>query len=251
PILRVWLRRPERRNALDTTALEELTALFTGLRDDFGVRVAVLGGRGPSFCAGADRRDPPGHPRTDAGDRERRWLAQLGLRACRAIEDAEPVTVARIHGHAVGGGVALALACDFRVAAADALFHVPEVELGVPLTWGATARLVQEIGMARAREAILLCERFDAARALAWGAVHRVAAPAALDAEVDALARRLAALPEAAVHMTKTQLRAYGRLARLGDVAEADGDLLLAASRTAAARAAFRPPDALRDARRA
>src|SRR5690606_13608994 len=82
-------------------------------------------------------------------------------------------------------------------------------------------------------------------------AVHRVAAPAALDAEVDALARRLAALPEAAVHMTKTQLRAYGRLARLGDVAEAGGDLLRAASRTAAACAAFRPPAARPHARRA
>jgi enoyl-CoA hydratase/carnithine racemase len=242
-VLRVWLARPERRNALDTAALEEIAALFAGLQREFGVRVVVLGGRGPSFCAGADRRDPPGRARlaadSGASDRERRWTAQLGLRACRAIEACEAVTLARIHGHAVGGGLALALACDFRIAASDTLFAVPEVDLGIPLSWGAVARLAHEVGPARAREAILLCDRFDAARAEAWGAVHRVVAPGDLDAAVADWALRLAAKPEVAVHMTKTQLRAYAAAARLGDVAEADGDLLLAASRLGAARQSF------------
>jgi len=243
-ILRVWLNRPARRNALDGTALAEIEALFSGLREEFATRVVVLGGRGPSFCAGADRRDPPGSARlrasSDATDRERRWVAQIGLRACRAIEAAEPVTLARIHGHAVGGGLALALACDFRIAAADAVFHIPEVDLGIPLAWGATARLIQEVGMARAREAILLAERLDAERALAWGVVHRVVGADGLDAAVDEWAQRLAAKPEIAVHMARTQLRAYALASRLGDVGEADGDLLLGASRLAAARAAFR-----------
>jgi enoyl-CoA hydratase/carnithine racemase len=243
PILRVWLARPARRNALDTTALEELAALFGALQRDFATRVVVLGGRGPSFCAGADRRDPPGRARmaadSGASERERRHAAQLGLRACRALEECEVVTIARIQGHAVGGGLALALACDFRIAAEDAVFHVPEVELGIPLSWGAVARLVHEVGAARAREAILLCDRFDARRAEAWGAVHRCVPAAELDVAVDDWARRLAARPEVAVHMTKTQLRAYALAARLGDVAESDGDLLAAASRLGAARRAF------------
>lgn len=242
-ILRVWLARPARRNALDTTALEEIAALFAGLQGDFATRVVVLGGRGPSFCAGADRRDPPGRARraaaSGASERERRHAAQIGLRACRAVEECEAVTIARVHGHAVGGGAALALACDFRLAAEDAVFHVPEVDLGIPLSWGAVARLAQEIGAARAREAILLCERFDARQAAAWGAVHRAVPAAELDALVDDWARRLAAKPEIAVHMTKTQLRAYALAARLGDVTESDGDLLLAASRLGAARSAF------------
>ncbi|HSJ97467.1 MAG TPA: enoyl-CoA hydratase/isomerase family protein, partial [Myxococcota bacterium] len=231
------------RNALDTTALDEIVALFGGLQRDFATRVVVLGGRGPSFCAGADRRHPPGRERmaesSGASDRERRYAAQIGLRASRAIQECEAVTIARVHGHAIGGGAALALACDFRIAAEDTVFSVPEVDLGIPLSWGAVARLVHELGAARAREAILLCERFDARRAEAWGAVHRAVPAAELDAVVDDWARRLAAKPEVAVHMTKTQLRAYALAARLGDVTESDGDLLAIASRLGAARKSF------------
>jgi enoyl-CoA hydratase/carnithine racemase len=244
PVLRVWLDRPERRNALSGPALEEIAALFGALQTDFDARVVVLGGRGPSFCAGADRKEPPGADRlrgdSGASERERRWAAQLGRRACEAVAAAEAVTVARLHGHVVGGGLALALACDFRVAAQGTRFHVPEVDLGIPLSWGATPRLIHEVGAARAREIILGAEPFDAARAEQWGVAHRVVPEAALDAEVDAWARRLAAKPEIAVHMTKTQLRAYARRAALGDVSESDGDLLAAASRAATARARFR-----------
>jgi enoyl-CoA hydratase/carnithine racemase len=243
-VLRVWLDRPERRNALDTATLEALTGLYLDLQRDFRTRVVVLGGRGPSFCAGADRRSPPGSERmaasSGAGDRERRQAAQIGWRACRAIEECEVVTLARVHGHAVGGGVALALACDFRIAAQGTVFHVPEVDLGVPLTWGAAPRLISEVGAARARELILLCDRVDARTAERWGLVHRVVPASRLDAEVDAWARRLAEKPEVAVHMTKTQFRAWSRRGPLGDVTETDGDLLLAASRSAAARASFR-----------
>lgn len=243
-VLRVWLDRPERRNALDTATLEALTGLYLGLQRDFRTRVVVLGGRGPSFCAGADRGSPPGSERmaasSGAGDRERRQAAQIGWRACRAIEECEVVTLARVHGHAVGGGVALALACDFRIAAQGTVFHVPEVDLGVPLTWGAAPRLISEVGAARARELILLCDRVDARTAERWGLVHRVVPASRLDAVVDAWARRLAEKPEIAVHMTKSQFRAQSRRGVLGDLTETDGDLLLAASRSAAARASFR-----------
>lgn len=243
PVMRVWLDRPEKRNALNGTALEEITALFEGLATDFVTRVVVLGGRGPSFCAGADRSDPPGHARllgsSDASERERRWVSQIGLRAARAIEQAEIVTIARLHGHVVGGGVVLAVACDFRVAAEGTQVHVPEVDLGIPLTWGGTPRLIHELGAARARELVLLCERIDAAEAHRIGLVHRVVPAAELDAAVDAMAAKLAVKPEAAVHMTKTQFRAYASRAALGDVTETDGDVLLAASRSAIARMSF------------
>jgi enoyl-CoA hydratase/carnithine racemase len=243
-VLRVWLDRPERRNALNGRALDEIADCFGALQRDFATRVVVLGGRGASFCAGADRKDPPAADRmassSGASDRERRFASQIGRRACEAIARCEAVTIARVHGHAVGGGLALALACDFRIAAAGTRFHVPEVDLGIPLSWGATPRLVQEVGAARAREIILLCDVFDAARAEAIGLVHRCVPEAELDAAVDAWAERLAAKPEMAVHMTKTQLRAYAALATLGDVTETDGDLLRESSRGTAARAAFR-----------
>ena len=243
PVLRVWLDRPERRNALNTEALEEIAALFTSLQTDFQTRVVILGGRGASFCAGVDRTDPPGHTRlvasSDATERERRYVSQIGLRACRAIEEVEAVTIARVHGHAIGGGLALALACDFRIAAEGAVFHLPEVDLGIPLSWGATPRLIHEVGAARARELILLCERIDGAQARDWGLVHRVVAAEKLDETVDAWTARIVAKPEIAVHMTKTQFRAYAYRAALGDVTETDGDVLLAAARTAVARASF------------
>jgi enoyl-CoA hydratase/carnithine racemase len=242
-LLRVWLNRPERRNALDTTALDEIAALFTGLATDFETRVVILGGRGDAFCAGADRRDPPAAARmaasSDASERERRYASQIGRRAARAIEESEVPTVARLHGYAIGGGVVLAAACDFRIAAEGTWLHVPEVDLGIPLTWGGTPRLVHEIGAARARELILLCERVDAATAERWGLVHRVVPADRLDATVDDWARRLAEKPEIAVHMTRTQLRAYARRAALGDVSETDGDVLMAASRVGVARTSF------------
>jgi enoyl-CoA hydratase/carnithine racemase len=221
-VLHVHLNRPECRNALDASALEEIERLFGSLQRDFGVRVVVLGGSGPSFCGGADRRDPPG---------ARRLAADSGA------------TDARLHGHVVGGGVALAAACDFRIASRDTSFHVPEVDLGIPLAWGATPRLIAEIGAARARELILLCERVGAEQAERWGLVHRVVEAEQLDSVVSDWARRLSAKPEVAVHMTKTQLRAYAARASLGNVAEADGDLLLGASRLGRARQSFpRPP---------
>jgi enoyl-CoA hydratase/carnithine racemase len=243
PVLRVHLNRPERLNALDTTTLEEIAELFGGLQRDFETRVVVLGGRGSSFCAGADRKDPPGGDRlgasSGAGEREQRFVSQLGRRAVRAIEAVEAVTIARLHGHVVGGGLALALACDFRVATRDALLHVPEVDLGVPLSWGAAPRLIHEIGAARARELLLLCDRIDAERAERWGLVHRVVEARELDEAVDEWARRLAAKPQVAVHMTKTQLRALAVRAALGDITEADGDLLLGAFRVGVARSSF------------
>jgi enoyl-CoA hydratase/carnithine racemase len=247
PVLRVWLNRPARRNALNSTALEEIADCFARVQRDFAVRVVVLAGRGASFCAGADLKSPPGSERTrrksGATERERRYAAQIGRRACAAIADCEAVTIARVHGHAVGGGLALALCCDFRVAARDAIFHVPEVDLGVPLLWGATPKLIYEVGAARAREIILGCDRFDGARAAEWDVVHRAVDPAALDAAVDELAARMAAKPEIAVHMAKTQLRAYGRAAMLGDTTEADADLMLEASRVGVARESFKIGD--------
>ena len=145
-------------------------------------------------------------------------------------------------GHAVGGGSCFALACDFRVVAEDALFRVPEVDLGVPLTWGATPRLLNELGAARTREILLLCEDIDADTAHQWGIAHRTAPAANLDAEVDRLVDTLVAKPEMAVYMTKTQLRGYARMSSVGDVTETDSDMIDVALRSESARGLFGIP---------
>ncbi len=231
-VIHVWLDRPERRNALSSRALEEIAQAFTELQTSFDSPVVVLGGHGLSFCAGADRKDPPARLArgSGAGARERRWSAQVGRRALEAIERCEAITIARLHGHVIGGGLVLALACDLRIAAESTVFHVPEVDLGVPLTWGATPRLAAAVGTARAKEIILLCERFDAATAERLSLVNRVVPDAQLDAAIEDWARRVAAKPPWAIHMVKTQFNAYGRTAPLGDVTELDGDLLAAAA---------------------
>ena len=243
-LLRVWLNRPERRNAVNNAMLRELGDLFLRLETEFETRVVVLGGRGKSFCAGADLRPPDSAstPSHEPGEREARWLAQLGRRACRAIEESEVVTVARVHGHAIGGGCCFALSCDFRIATRDTIFRIPEVDLGVPLSWAAAPRLIQEVGAARARELLLLCRDVDGAAAERFGLVHRAVAVDRLDEEVGAWVDELLDKPELAVHMTKTQLRGYAQLTALGDASESDGDLISNARRSPTARARFTMP---------
>jgi enoyl-CoA hydratase/carnithine racemase len=241
PITRIWLNRPERRNALNAHALEEIAAAFTEMQQRFDTSVIIFAGRGAAFCAGADRKDPPARMARGSGAsaRERRYTTQVGRRAVEAIERVEAITIARLHGYAIGGGLALALACDLRIAAASAFFHIPEVDLGIPLSWGAAPRLAREVGMARAKELILLCDRFDAPTAERYGMLNRVVPDDELDAAVDAWAQRLAAKPAWALHMTKTQFRAYSHATVLGDVTEGDGDMIALASAEDPTRFAF------------
>jgi enoyl-CoA hydratase/carnithine racemase len=244
-VAHIWLARPAVHNALDADTIEELIAACHKLQVEFDVPVVVIGGRGPSFSSGADRKNPPARlaRASGTGARQRRYTAQLGRRLLEAVERLEAITIARLHGHVIGAGVVLALGCDLRVAASSTQFAIPEVDLGIPLTWGAVPRLVREVGAARAKELILLCDRIDAAEALRMGLVNRVVDDAELDAAVDDLAERLAAKPPWALHMTKTQFRAYGKAAVLGDVTEADGDLLAAASAEDPARFAMTRKD--------
>jgi enoyl-CoA hydratase/carnithine racemase len=248
PITRVWLDRPDKLNALNPRALEEIAGAFDELQRRFDTPVVVLGGRGRAFCAGADRGEPPGRLArgSGAGARERRWTSQLGRRALEAIERCEAITVARLHGHVIGGGLVLALACDLRVAAQGASFWIPEVDLGIPLTWGAVPRLIRELGPAKAKELVLLCDRIDADTAATIRLVNRTVPADRLDAEVDGWAKRLAEKPPWAVHMTKSQFQAYGRSAALGDVTAMDGDLLSAATSEDPGRFAWRARDARR-----
>ncbi len=227
-VARIWLNRPKRLNALNSLALEEIVSVCDEIQKAPDIQVVVLGGHGSSFCAGADRKDPPIRPTkaTGQGARFRRYASQIGRRATQALEELDAITIARLHGYIIGGGVALAGACDLRVATATAQFQVPEVDLGIPLGWGGVPVLARLVGVARAKEIILFCDRFDAATAERFGLVNRVVAEADLDRAVDEWADRLAAKPDAAVHMTKAQFRAYGRRDFLGDFSEADGDLL-------------------------
>ncbi len=237
PVLRAWFNRPQARNAHDQAMIQDVVKLFTALNDQTDIRVVVLGGRGKTFCAGADRREE--HAQSPSASAAR-YASQLGRRATRAIEDCEVVTIARVHGHAIGGGCCFALCCDFRICTSDTQWYVPEVDLGVPLPWGATPRLISEIGMARARQFIMTSEHIDGQTAAAWGMAHEVCADEdALELAVDRWVQRVVNLPALSVQMTKHQLRGYSQLTRLGDLSEFDGDVSASAIRSADAQDRF------------
>lgn len=221
PVCRVRLDRPERLNALGETVRTALHEVVRSLADDAVTRILVLSGSGRAFSAGADLRDraePPAgqHARRVAGGRWQRLLDDL--------EALPQVTVAALHGHVIGGAVLLACACDLRVAARRTRFAIPEVALGLPLTWAGLPRLVREVGLPRARDLVMTARVIDSDEALNWGLVTRVVSDDALQAAVDALVAELVAMPPGPLGATRAALAAMGRPALA--VSWADPDLL-------------------------
>lgn len=228
-IAKVWFNRPDKLNAINTTFLQDIAACCDQLQQEREISVVIWGGRGRAFSAGADLKAPPGSTLASKEDnpRAQRYAGQVGRRAIEAMEQLEATTISRVHGWAVGGGCVLALACDLRIAAESAMFWIPEVDLGVPLMWGAVPRLIAAAGPTRARELVLMCDKFTAADAECYGLINRVVPDDQLDATVDDWAKRLTAKNELARHVTKTQFRAYSRSALLGDLTETDADAIL------------------------
>ena len=189
PVLRVTLARPERRNAFDGVLVAELTAAF----DDVGdARAVVLAGDGPSFCAGADVEWMRS---SELSDDENVEDAERLRRMLETIDGCPAPVVARVQGHALGGGAGLVACADVTVAAGDAVFAFSEVKLGlIPAV--ISPFVLAKIGPSAARRYFLTGERFDAATALRIGLVHEIAAdPDAADERI--VAELLAAGPEA------------------------------------------------------
>jgi enoyl-CoA hydratase/carnithine racemase len=228
---RLTLQRPERLNALGAMMMREIRDAASWFDRQRAVRVVVVSGAGRAFCAGADLKDSPvaGAVAREGGPdwAERREVGQIGLRMADAVEQMRAVTIAQVHGYAVGGGLVLMAACDLRVAAENAVFSIPEVDLGIPLAWGGIPRLVREIGPALTKELVMTCRRFTPAEAKAAGFVNRVVVADSLAREVDALAAELAAKPTVPITITKEHVNAVARTMGAGDTAFADGDVLL------------------------
>ena len=215
PIVTVTLDRPERWNALSDPLLAELEAAFAGLRDDATTRVVIVTGAPPVFSAGADaplRRGMSPEERRRTFQARKSQFRRLFERVNTLLENLEQATVAAINGHAVGGGLGLTLACDFRWAAAEAELWIPEVDLGVPLGVGTTTRLVRLVGPARAKEVIMEGRRYTATEAQTLGLVHRVVPAAQLLDAVREYARQLAAKPFRPLAEVKARVNAIARV---------------------------------------
>jgi enoyl-CoA hydratase/carnithine racemase len=223
---RLTLNRPERLNAMNATMLRELAEAARWFDSQRDVGVVIVRGAGRAFSAGADLKDSS---RSEAdGWLARREAAQAGSRMMDAVEAMKATTIASVHGHAVGGAVLLMAACDLRVAAEDARFSIPEVELGIPLAWGGIPRLVHEMGPAMTKELVITCRQFTPQEAKAMGFVNRVVPADELEQHTSTLAEKIAAMPAVAVAITKEHVTAVSR-AMAGQTSYADGDVLLSA----------------------
>ena len=224
-IATVRLIREERRNALSAALLRELEQVARTLRLDSSVSAVVLTGGDRVFSAGADKNDPEIFAATRTVDRRLGLLARADI--ARAWEDLPQVTIAAIEGYVVGGGVTLAVCCDFRVIAEDAFLYVPEVDLGLSYGWGSLPRLNALIGPALAKRLVLLAERIPAAQALDWHLVDFVTAKGqAMDRALQ-LAGQLASKPRLALEIDKRTINAFNAaIAHLAGHADSDQSIL-------------------------
>ncbi|HWE55917.1 MAG TPA: enoyl-CoA hydratase/isomerase family protein [Acidimicrobiales bacterium] len=204
----ITLNRPEQLNPLSTATLMELVDAARLLDARPEVKVVIVSGKGRAFSAGADLASFSGDGRSPPSAASSRDAADAGRRMAEAIESMRAVTIARLHGHCVGGGVVLAAACDLRVAADDVRFSIPEVDLGIPLAWGGIPRLVREIGPALTKELVMTCRPFTAAEAHACGFVNRVVPATELDAAVENLAAQLEKKSALTLSSTKQHVNA-------------------------------------------
>ena len=220
----LWLNQPDRLNALSTQVLRELTEAARWFDTQPEVRVVIVGGRGRSFCAGADLAGFPGL--NDPGLRE---AADAGRIMAEALEGMRAISIARLHGWCVGGGVVLAAACDLRIAARSTRFSIPEIDLGIPLAWGGIERLVREIGPALTKELVITCREFDAEESLRAGFINRVVDEAAMDDSVQQMAESIAAKALIPVSATKRHCNVVTAQMVGTDRAWNDADSLVAA----------------------
>lgn len=199
--------RGDGRNALSRQAILELTEAAHDFADDLDTQAIVLWGKG-AFTAGADLKDPAMDRRRAAGLLERRHMVKIGPALCDAWEKVEQVTICAIEGYAIGGGVALAAACDFRILARSAHLRLPEIPLGMNMSWHAVPRIVSLVGPARAKRFVIFGEKLLADEALRWGLADAVVADGQAREEALVWARKTAALPPNAVRMTKGAVNA-------------------------------------------
>jgi enoyl-CoA hydratase/carnithine racemase len=192
----VTLNRPHRLNAIVPELLEDLIAALQAAGRDAAVRAVVLTGAGRAFCSGDDLKEFGSQAADEA---ETRGYIERIQDVTRAIVLGDRPVIGAIRGWAVGGGLEWMINCDFAIAAQSARFFFPEIAWGMFVTGGVTELLPRLVGLRRARELMMLGERFDAGQAHAWGLLWKVVPDAALMGEALALARRIAALPSGRV----------------------------------------------------
>ncbi|MBM3491156.1 MAG: enoyl-CoA hydratase/isomerase family protein [Alphaproteobacteria bacterium] len=228
-------------NAFDEKLVHELTVAVRGFHDDLETQAVVLAGAANGFSAGFDLKATDSWP-SETDDLKRRHRAYGGVRLCQAWEAMPQITIAAMERLAVGAGVALALACDWRVLGRGAYLYVPEVKIGLNLQWGALPRLIALVGPARAKRVVLMCEKMPAGQALDWGLADELADDGKTVERALEMAEVVRGMPAATVRMVKQAVNATaGALNAATAFADADQSQLTALFASArAARQEFR-----------
>ncbi|MCI0659249.1 MAG: enoyl-CoA hydratase-related protein [Acidobacteria bacterium] len=204
-IATITIDRPDVRNALDETTASEIERALDDSEQNRDVLVLVFTGGGDKvFVSGADLRD--------LQHRKSKQVLEACLNHLFArIDNSPKPTIASMNGHALGGGMELALACDFRIAVAGSKLGFPEVGLGILPGAGGTQRLPRLVGLGRAKELILTADPVDAEQALALGLVNRVVPREELAGATRALAEKLASRAPVALRLAKAALNLSAR----------------------------------------
>ncbi len=196
----ITLNRPDKGNALTVQMLQQLDSIISGIEADRDIRVVVIRARGRFFCTGGDIE---AWSTLSPLEMERDWIL-YGIKVLEALAALRQPVIAAISGHALGGGLELALAADLRIAVKPAKFGSPEVTLGMISGWMGVRRLAETIGMSRARHLTLLGTPISADLALNWGLITALADDADdLDRQLNAWLERLSANAPAAMALTK------------------------------------------------
>lgn len=205
-VLRVALNREESLNALDEEVYRTLWDRLIEVSRSDDVKAVVLAGNGRAFSAGADLKN---HAASDRGPREAEEYAWLGQHVAHLLRTMPQPVVAAVQGYAVGGGAELALSCDYIVMGQTAQLFFPEVELGSIVTGGATQRLPELVGTARAKRLVLLGERVDGATAAEWGLVAEAVPDEDVASRAVEVASTLASRPRTSVQRAKQAIEGW------------------------------------------
>jgi enoyl-CoA hydratase/carnithine racemase len=212
PVVRLALDRADRLNALDDHLRRALAGALSDLEDRPDVRVVVLEGRGRAFSAGADLR-ATAYPPVEGDWVTRRHRTGTWQRVLEQLDRIPQATVARLHGHVVGGAALLAAACDIRIAADDVVVRIPELAIGIPLTWAGVPLLVREVGLPLTRDWVMTCREVLAEELHRAGYAQRLVPRAQLDDAVAECVAQLLAVPPGPLAMTRALTAAIGRTA--------------------------------------
>lgn len=213
-IVTVQLDREPERNALNRRLMQELTDFAIAYRTKTDVRAIILRGSETFFSAGADLgsfgedRGKPADPDEKPSLLDLREAILAGPDMCKAWEELEPVTIAAIEGYCVGGASALVLCCDFRIVGEKAMMRLPEVPLGINMSWRTIPRLVTIAGPSRAKRYTIFGEPTYADTLLEWGMADEKVAAGGAYGEAMRWAEKLTALPPLPVRMTKESVNA-------------------------------------------